>query len=178
MLPCCARVCLVEVSWRPAECSGQVWLKDKRLTGSRLFWSAKLKDKDKGIKDVKVEKKRTGTKRLARHLSFILKPVEWIGDFRPIHSELVFTLLQVKGSQEFAFLSFMCCVDLEKAYHCVSSGVLWEMLLEYGVQGITCESFDTWSKACFYSWHQVAIGLRQGCSLASLPFVIFIDSSL
>lgn len=104
MLPCCARVCLVEVSRRPAEWSGHVWLKDKRLTGSRLFWSAKLKDKDKGIKDAKVEEKRTGTKRLARHLIFILKPVEWVGDLRPILSELVFTLLQIKGSQEFAFL--------------------------------------------------------------------------
>lgn len=51
-------------------------------------------------------------------------------------SEQVFTLLQNVGSQEFAFLSFMYCVDFEKAYYCVPSGVLWEVLLEYGVPGL------------------------------------------
>lgn len=36
----------------------------------------------------------------------------------------------------FSFLSLMCFVDLEKAYYCVSSGVLREVLLEYRVLGL------------------------------------------
>lgn len=51
-------------------------------------------------------------------------------------SEQVVTVLHSKGSQEFAFLSFMRCVDFEKAYYCVPPGVLWEVLLENGLPGL------------------------------------------
>lgn len=34
-----------------AEQSSQVWLKDKRVTGGRLYWSDRLKDRDKGIEE-------------------------------------------------------------------------------------------------------------------------------
>lgn len=55
-------------------------------------------------------------------------------------SEQVFcfflTLWQIKGSKEFALLSFICCVDLEKHYYCVPSGVQREVVLEFGALGL------------------------------------------
>lgn len=128
MLPCCALVRLVEVSRRPAEWSGQVWLKDKRLTGSRLCWSAKLKDEDKGIKDGKVEEGRQ-----AGWLS-AAKRIEDLGLIVETQDSEQWACFYRLAGQEFAFLSSMCCVDLEKVYYRVPSGVL---------RDVTCESFDT-----------------------------------
>lgn len=39
-------------------------------------------------------------------------------------------------SKEFALLSFICCVDLEKHYYCVPSGVQREVVLEFGALGL------------------------------------------
>lgn len=86
-----------------------------------------------------------------------------------------FTILQIMGAQEFVFPSFVYCVDFEKAYYCVPPGVLWEFSWRTGYQGYIWIIWYMEQGGCLYSWHQVAVVLRQGCSIFPLLFVIFID---
>ena len=75
----------------------------------------------------------------------------------------------------------MCFVDLEKAYDRVSRDKLWKVLQEYGVYGqllLAIKSFYCRPEVCvrvngkqskpFYE----GVGLRQGCVLSPLLFVV------
>lgn len=128
MLPCCALVCLGEVSWRPAEWSSQVWQKDKRLTGGRPCWSAKLKDKDKRIENGKVEGKGNGLLTAGQTYDFAFEGCQLLNGRETNcgnslqSSEQVFTL----WSRVHKLLSLSCALlDLEEACYAVPSGVPW-----------------------------------------------------
>ena len=78
----------------------------------------------------------------------------------------------------------MCFVDLEKAYDRVPRGVLWGVLREYGVPGSllrAIRSLYSRSESCVRilgtksSSFPVSVGLRQGCTLSPILFLIFMD---
>ncbi|KAL7861723.1 hypothetical protein SRHO_G00131640 [Serrasalmus rhombeus] len=107
--------------------------------------------------------------------------------FRPARGTLdqLFTLSRIlEGSWEFAQPVHMCFVDLEKAFDCVPQGILWEVLREYGVHGSLLRAIQALYKQ---SWSlvfiagsksdsfPVRVGLRQGCPLSSILFIIFMD---
>uniref|UniRef100_A0AAY5JVS7 Reverse transcriptase domain-containing protein n=1 Tax=Esox lucius TaxID=8010 RepID=A0AAY5JVS7_ESOLU len=78
----------------------------------------------------------------------------------------------------------MCFVDLEKAFDCVHRGILLKVLWEYGVLGPLLRAVRSLydrsrslvriagSKSDFFPVH---VGLRQGCPLSPVLFVIFMD---
>ena len=75
-------------------------------------------------------------------------------------------------------------VDLEKAFDRVPRGVLWGMLREYGVPdpliGAVRSLYDRCqSLVCFAGSKSdtfpVMVGLRQGCPLSPILFIIFMD---
>ena len=78
----------------------------------------------------------------------------------------------------------MCFVDLEKAFDCVPRGGLWRVLREYGVPGPLLRAVRSLydrsrslvriagSKSDFFPVH---VGLRQGCPLSPVLFIIFMD---
>ena len=81
----------------------------------------------------------------------------------------------------------MCFVDLEKAYDRVPQDVLWEVLREYGVRGSllrAIQSLYSQSESCVRvlgsksDLFQVGVGLRQGCALSQILFVIYMDRIL
>ncbi len=107
--------------------------------------------------------------------------------FRPGRGTLdqLYTLRRVlEGSWEFAQPVHMCFVDLEKAFDRVPRGILWEVLQEYGVGGpllravrsLYCRSRSlvriAGSKSDLFPVH---VGLRQGCPLSPVLFIIFMD---
>ncbi|KAK3516423.1 hypothetical protein QTP70_011957 [Hemibagrus guttatus] len=78
----------------------------------------------------------------------------------------------------------MCFVDLEKAFYCVPRGILWEVLWEYGVRGPLLRA--VWSlynrsrilvhiASCKSDLFPVHVGLRQGCPLSPVLFIVFMD---
>ena len=107
--------------------------------------------------------------------------------FRPGRSttDQVFTLRQVfEKSWEYAKDVFTCFVDLEKAYDRVPRDKLWGVLQEYGIGGQLLQaikSFYCQSEVCIRvngkrsePFH-VGIGLRQGCALSPLLFIIYMN---
>ncbi len=97
----------------------------------------------------------------------------------------LYTLTRMlEGSWEFARPVHMCFVDLEKAFDCVPHSILWGVLWEYGVQGALLRAVRSLydrsrslvriaaSKSDLFPVH---VGLRQGCPLSSVLFVIFMD---
>uniref|UniRef100_A0A672FD98 Reverse transcriptase domain-containing protein n=1 Tax=Salarias fasciatus TaxID=181472 RepID=A0A672FD98_SALFA len=78
----------------------------------------------------------------------------------------------------------MCFVDLEKAFDRVPRGVLWGVLREYGVRGPLLRAVRSLydrsrslvriagSKSDLFPVH---VGLRQGCPLSPVLFIIFMD---
>uniref|UniRef100_A0A671TEK4 Reverse transcriptase domain-containing protein n=1 Tax=Sparus aurata TaxID=8175 RepID=A0A671TEK4_SPAAU len=97
----------------------------------------------------------------------------------------LYTLRRVlEGSWEFAQPVHMCFVDLEKAFDRVPHGILWEVLREYVVGGPLLRAVQSLydrsrslvriagSKSDLFPVH---VGLRQGCSLSPVLFIIFND---
>ncbi|KAK3536657.1 hypothetical protein QTP86_015466, partial [Hemibagrus guttatus] len=107
--------------------------------------------------------------------------------FRPSRGTLdqLYTLHRVfDGSWEFAQPVHMCFVDLEKAFNRVPCGILWEVLWEYGVRGPllrAVRSLYNWSRSlvriasCKSDLFPVHVGLRQGCPLSPVLFIVFMD---
>uniref|UniRef100_A0A669EEJ8 Reverse transcriptase domain-containing protein n=1 Tax=Oreochromis niloticus TaxID=8128 RepID=A0A669EEJ8_ORENI len=78
----------------------------------------------------------------------------------------------------------MCFVDLEKAFDHVPWGVLWEVLREYGVSGPLLWAIRSLYNCCKSlvriagnkpDSFPVGDGLRQGCPLSLILFIIFMD---
>ncbi|KAK5906143.1 hypothetical protein CgunFtcFv8_002034 [Champsocephalus gunnari] len=78
----------------------------------------------------------------------------------------------------------MCFVDLEKAYDQVPRELLWEVLREYRVRGSllrAIQSLYSQSESCVRVLGSksdpfpVRVGLRQGCALSPILFVIYMD---
>ncbi|KAK3534231.1 hypothetical protein QTP86_007026 [Hemibagrus guttatus] len=82
----------------------------------------------------------------------------------------------------------MCFMDLEKAiekaFDRVPRGILWEVLWEYGVHGLLLTA--VWSlynqsrslvriASCKSDLFPVHVGLRQGCPLSLVLFIVFMD---
>ncbi|KAK3521856.1 hypothetical protein QTP70_018587 [Hemibagrus guttatus] len=107
--------------------------------------------------------------------------------FRPSCGTLdqLYTLHRVlEGLWEFAQPVHMCFVDLEKAFDRVPRGILWEVLWEYGVRGPLLRAVRSLynrsrSLVCIASCKSdlfpVHVGLRQGCSLSPVLFIVFMD---
>ncbi|KAI3363117.1 hypothetical protein L3Q82_011764 [Scortum barcoo] len=98
---------------------------------------------------------------------------------------LLYTLHRVlEGLWEFAQPVHMCFVDLEKAFDRVPRGILWGVLHEYGVRGPLLRAVRSLydrsrslvriagSKSDLFPVH---VGLRQGCPLSPVLFIIFMD---
>ncbi|KAK3506381.1 hypothetical protein QTP70_003644, partial [Hemibagrus guttatus] len=107
--------------------------------------------------------------------------------FQPSRGTLdqLYTLHRVlKGSWEFAQPVHMCFVDLEKAFNRVPRGILWEVLWEYGVRGTLLRAVRSLYNrssslvriaSCKSNLFPVHVGLRQGCSLSPVLFIVFMD---
>uniref|UniRef100_A0A8C9TUR8 Reverse transcriptase domain-containing protein n=1 Tax=Scleropages formosus TaxID=113540 RepID=A0A8C9TUR8_SCLFO len=90
----------------------------------------------------------------------------------------LYTLTRVlEGSWEFAQPVHMCFVGLEKAFDRVPRGILWEVLRNYGVQGLLLRAVrslydQSRSLVCLASSKSdlfpVHVGLRQGCPLSPI----------
>ena len=94
----------------------------------------------------------------------------------------IFTLKQIfEKFWEYGKDLFACFVDLEKAYDLVSRDKLWKILQEYGVYGQllrAIKSFYCRPEVCVQvdgkqskPFH-VGVGLRQGCVLSPLLFIV------
>ena len=88
----------------------------------------------------------------------------------------------LEGAWEYAYPVYMCFVDLEKAYDRVPRELLWEVLQEYGVRGSLLRAIQSLyyqSESCVRVLGSksdpfpVRVGLRQGCALSPILFVIF-----
>lgn len=100
-------------------------------------------------------------------------------------SDQVFILRQIcEKAWEFALPVFMCFVDLEKAYDRVPRDKLWDCLREYGVDGELIRAIQSLYKRCSAcvringcksTRFPVGTGLRQGCVLSPLLFIVFMD---
>ncbi|KAK3529557.1 hypothetical protein QTP70_031980, partial [Hemibagrus guttatus] len=107
--------------------------------------------------------------------------------FRPSRGTLdqLYTLHRVReGSWEFAQPVHMCSVDLEKAFDRVPRGMLWEVLWEYGVRGPLLRAVQSLYNrsrslvriaSCKSYLFPVHVGLRQGCPLSLVLFIVFMD---
>uniref|UniRef100_A0A8C5CRJ5 Reverse transcriptase domain-containing protein n=1 Tax=Gadus morhua TaxID=8049 RepID=A0A8C5CRJ5_GADMO len=107
--------------------------------------------------------------------------------FRPGRgtTDQLFTLARIlEGAWEYAHPVYMCFVDLEKAYDRVPREKLWEVLREYGVRGSilrAIQSLYSQSESCVRVLgsqsvsFSVGAGLRQGCALSPILFVIYMD---
>uniref|UniRef100_A0AAQ4PCE6 Reverse transcriptase domain-containing protein n=1 Tax=Gasterosteus aculeatus aculeatus TaxID=481459 RepID=A0AAQ4PCE6_GASAC len=129
------------------------------------------------------------SKMLERRVRLIVEPrieEEQCG-FRPGRgtTDQLFTLSRIKeGAWEYAHPVYMCFVDLEKAYDQVRREKLWEVLREYGVRGSllgAIQSLYAQSESCVRvlgsksKAFPVGVGLRLGCALSPILFVVFMD---
>ncbi|KAK3561338.1 hypothetical protein QTP86_030637 [Hemibagrus guttatus] len=97
----------------------------------------------------------------------------------------LYTLHRVlEGSWEFAQPVHMCFEDLEKAFDHVPRSILWEVFWEYGVHGPllrAVQSLYNQSRSLFQiascksDLFPVHVGLRQGCPLSRVLFIVFMD---
>ncbi|KAK3558549.1 hypothetical protein QTP86_019017 [Hemibagrus guttatus] len=126
---------------------------------------------------------------LERRVRPLVEP--WIQEeqcgFRPSRGTLdqLYTLHRVlEGSWEFAQPVHMCFVDLEKAFDCVPRGILWEVFWEYGVHGPLLRAVRSLYNrsrslvriaSCKSDLFPVHVGLRQGCPLSLVLFIVFMD---
>ena len=107
--------------------------------------------------------------------------------FRPGRSttDQLFTLRMVlEKAWEYGKSVYSCFVDLEKAYDRVPRGKLWSVLQEYGIDGPllgAIQSLYTNCSSCVRvngsksTPFTVGVGLRQGCVLSPLLFIIYMD---
>ena len=107
--------------------------------------------------------------------------------FRPGRSttDQIFTLRQIfEKSWEYAKDVYACFVDLEKAYDRVPREKLWKVLQEYGIDGhllVAIKSLYRCSKVCVRvssnksKSFNVGVGLRQGCVLSPLLFIVYMN---
>ena len=77
-----------------------------------------------------------------------------------------------------------CFLDLEKAYDRIPTDKLWAVLLQYGIDGQllnAIKSLYMHSEVCVCvisattKSFRVSVGLRQGCFLSPILFLIYID---
>ena len=87
-------------------------------------------------------------------------------------------------SWEYAKEVNACFVDLEKAYDRIPRDKLWAVLLQYGIGGqllTAIKSLHMHSEVCVRVNSattkpvRVSVGLRQGCSLSTILFLIYMD---
>ena len=107
--------------------------------------------------------------------------------FRPGRGTVdqLYTLCRIlEGAWEFAQPVHMCFVDLEKAFDRVPRGVLWGVLREYGVSDPLIRAVRSLYDRCQSlvriagnksDLFPVRVGLRQGCPLSPILFIIFMD---
>ncbi|TWW54874.1 hypothetical protein D4764_0244430, partial [Takifugu flavidus] len=90
----------------------------------------------------------------------------------------LYTLRRVlEGAWEFAQPVHMCFVDLEKAFDHVPQGVLYGVLREYGVSGLLIRAVRSLYDRCQSLIRKsnsflVRVGVRQGCPLSPILFII------
>ena len=101
------------------------------------------------------------------------------------NTDQIFTLKQIfEKSWEYGKDLFACFVDLEKVYDRVPRDKFWKVLQEYGVGGqllLAFKSFCCRPEVCLRvngkqsePFH-VGVGLRQGCVLSSLLFIVYMN---
>jgi len=107
--------------------------------------------------------------------------------FRPMRGcqDQIFCMRQIiEKSYEKNKDLFMCFVDLEKAYDRVPREKLFSVLSEYNIREELLEAIKGMYKSSraavridgkLSGWFNVTNGLRQGCSLSPLLFIIFMD---
>ncbi|KAI3369149.1 hypothetical protein L3Q82_026109 [Scortum barcoo] len=91
----------------------------------------------------------------------------------------------LEGLWEFAQPVHMCFVDLEKAFDRVPRGILWGCSMRYGVRGPLLRAVRSLYNDRSRSLVRIAgsksdlfpvdVGLRQGCPLSPVLFIIFMD---
>ena len=100
-------------------------------------------------------------------------------------TDQIFILMQIfEKSREYGKDLFACFVDLEKVYERVPQDKLWKALQEYGVDGQllrVIKSFYCRSEVCVWvngkqsNPFHVGVGLRQGCVLSPLLFIVYMN---
>ena len=97
----------------------------------------------------------------------------------------IFALQQIfERSWEYAKEVNACFVDLEKAYDRIPKDKLWAVLLQYDIDGQLLTAINSLymsSEVCVRvssattKPFRVSVGLRQGCSLSPILFLIYMD---
>ena len=110
--------------------------------------------------------------------------------FRPLRGcqDQIFSLRQImEKSYEWNRELYLCFIDLEKAYDRVPRGKLLSVLRDYGIGGKLLQAIKGLyldSQAAvrvdgkLSSWFRVVSGVRQGCNLSPLLFILFMDHML
>ncbi|GAB0086845.1 Reverse transcriptase domain [Sergentomyia squamirostris] len=110
--------------------------------------------------------------------------------FRPGRSttDQLFALKMIlEKSWEYAIPVYCCFIDLERAYDRIQREKLWAVLQEYGVDVDLLRAIQSLYKICRScvrvsgqksEMFDVSVGLRQGCVLSPLLFIIYMDRML